>query len=784
LSCSISNSDIYDNTYGIYAHDYHITITVSGCDIFDNEYGIDSAAHDSLSISNSNFYNNTYGLYSRGITTVSNSEFYQNEYGIYVQYPHTTILNCDIHDNEYGIYIHGAYGYYGRASVSNSDIYNNAYGIYGYSDRGSLTISDSSINNNLYLGISAPGPLTITDSRIINNGGNGIEICKESTIHYSDIYGNFPYDAIIVNDFYFMVDATNNWWGTTNDSLIEQKTYDYNDDNNLTFIFLWPKSQVPFSPNNPPVANMVGPLIGEENSPIVLNASGSYDMDNNILQYRWDFDNNGIWDTGYSVEPITDYTWGDDYSGIVVVEVYDGEFTDTAISNVMISNVAPSLNIGGPNEIEENSPLNLEGYVTDPGSDDLTFTWEFEFGPIIVNIYYNDGIGSDSYPSSEINPMDIMESVSHIYGDNGVFAVKLTVEDDDGGIAITTFNVTVNNVLPVVDHSGPYTTDENLPIILTVSAYDTGSDDLTITWDWGDGFSGTITTTYFNNGIAPDQYPSPDINPISFTESQAHTYGDNGVFNVTLTVVDDDGGTTVVTVQVTVNNVAPTIVDIEAFMHVNFSLRVAGEKYHSVGIRLYEDDVEIWNAQVTRQPGSPDAQAATLSGYSINLGSSYRAVVDYLPNDPRINGNVWGGNPVWIILEFQDGTIEKLHHTFNVRQSYWDSDHWNHIDPWEVDLTGIIYRHNITFEAIASDPGSDDLIFIWDFGNGGTAGPNTYFNNGIGPDPYPSPDINPMNVSDTVLHAYAASGSYTVTLTAMDDDGGTITTILMIVLAG
>jgi len=211
-------------------------------------------------------------------------------------------------------------------------------------------------------------------------------------------------------------------------------------------------------------------------------------------------------------------------------------------------------------------------------------------------------------------------------------------------------------------------------------------------------------------------------------------------------------------------------------MYVNFTTRVAGEKWHSVNMSLYEDDVKIWNTEVTRQPGNPDEQSVSLTDCKINLESSYRAIVDYLPNDPRINGNVWGGNPVWILLEFQDGTSEKLHHTFNVRKADWNSDHWNHIDPWEVDLTGIIHRHNITFEAQAVDPGSDDLTFNWTFGEGGTTGPNTYYNNGISPDPYPSPEINPMNAIDIVMYAYTTSGSYTVVLVVTDDDSGITST--------
>jgi len=43
------------------------------------------------------------------------------------------------------------------------------------------------------------------------------------------------------------------------------------------------------------------------------------------------------------------------------------------------------------------------------------------------------------------------------------------------------------------------------------------------------------------------------------TINASHTYGDNGVFNVTLTVTDNDGGSDVDSLTVTVNNMAPNI---------------------------------------------------------------------------------------------------------------------------------------------------------------------------------------------------------------------------------
>jgi len=90
--------------------------------------------------------------------------------------------------------------------------------------------------------------------------------------------------------------------------------------------------------------------------------------------------------------------------------------------------------------------------------------------------------------------------------------------------------------------------------------------------------------------------------------------------------------------------------------------------------------------------------------------------------------------------------------------------------------------HTLDFEATATDPGSDDLTFAWDWDDG-TGNTTTYYNDGSGPDPYPSPDVNPMDVTDTVSHVYTHSGDYSAVLTVTDDDGGTDTLPLPIHVA-
>jgi uncharacterized protein (UPF0548 family) len=94
-------------------------------------------------------------------------------------------------------------------------------------------------------------------------------------------------------------------------------------------------------PNRPPVADAGGPYESYEGSTVWFNAWGSSDPDGDQLQYRWDLDGDGTWDTERSTISYLSQTYADDYSGTIVVEVYDGEFTDTDSATVTINNADP-----------------------------------------------------------------------------------------------------------------------------------------------------------------------------------------------------------------------------------------------------------------------------------------------------------------------------------------------------------------------------------------------------------------------------------------------------------
>ena len=158
-------------------------------------------------------------------------------------------------------------------------------------------------------------------------------------------------------------------------------------------------------------------------------------------------------------------------------------------------------------------PLSVQ--FTDLSTDAETWAWDF-----------GDGFNVSGTPAP-----------THVYVDNGVYNVTLTVTDEDGEIETDTLKITVNNVAPVCDAGSNQLADEGDVVSFFGNYSDNGTADThTIVWDFGDGFN------------------------VSDVLVPTHVYADNGVYNVTLIVIDDDGGIGTDTLEVTVNNVAPVCV--------------------------------------------------------------------------------------------------------------------------------------------------------------------------------------------------------------------------------
>jgi PKD repeat protein len=347
--------------------------------------------------------------------------------------------------------------------------------------------------------------------------------------------------------------------------------------------------------NVPPVVEVGVDKIADEGS--LLSFSGNW-TDAGVLDaqsYTWSF-GDGASTTGTLI-PTHNYADNGVYTVTLTVTDDDGGVgVDTLI--VTVNNVPPTAEAGADQTADEGTAIAFSGSFTDPGAlDTHTYLWAFgdsgtATGTLSPSHVYSDngvymvtltvpdkdgGVGQDTLvvtvldlapragftwapePQSEGSSVTFTDcstsspdsiavwawtidgqifaqrSPTYAFADNGEYIVSLKVTDDDGSTSTITHTVNVINVAPTADAGLDQTVYEGSPVVFAGNFTDPGADAHTIAWVFGDGATanGTLTPT--------------------------HTYVDNGVYTVTLTVTDDDGGVGVDTLKVTVNNVVPTV---------------------------------------------------------------------------------------------------------------------------------------------------------------------------------------------------------------------------------
>jgi outer membrane protein assembly factor BamB len=174
------------------------------------------------------------------------------------------------------------------------------------------------------------------------------------------------------------------------------------------------------------------------------------------LSYTWDFnsyidsDGDGYFTNDIDASgPTPTHIYGDDGFYLVTLTVTDKQnssYTDTCV--ISVTNLAPAIGPFGPFVADQGEPKFFSATAIDPGSDDLLFTWEWGDGTSNTYAnYFNNGTGVDTYPSPWGNlPFLAIDTVQHIYQEDGVYTINLTVEDDDGGISVYSTSITVNMV--------------------------------------------------------------------------------------------------------------------------------------------------------------------------------------------------------------------------------------------------------------------------------------------------------------------------------------------------
>lgn len=402
---------------------------------------------------------------------------------------------------------------------------------------------------------------------------------------------------------------------------------------------------------------------------IGFNASSSYDADGTIVTYFWNF-GDGTNATGATAS----HAYNDNGVYTVTLTVTDNDgATSTTTATKTVTNRSPiAAFTESATTVYTGEAIYLNASASyDPDGSIISYFWSFGDGKNATGI-----------------------TVNHAYADNGFYSVTLTIKDNDGGTASATASKTVLNRTPVASFTESATSVyTGVSIVFNASAsYDPDGTIATYFWNFGDGTNSTGIIVY-------------------------HTYSDNNVYTVTLTVTDNDGTKASSTATKTVLNRVP----IASFTE-SATTKLTGEVIHFNGTTSYDPDGTVVSYFWTFGDGE-NATGVTVSHSYVNNGI-YTVTLIVTDNDgatttATATKTILNRPPVAIFTESAETVYTGTVLTFNASNSY--------------------------------DPDGTIVKYIWNFGDG---------------------NMTTMS-SSIITHAYSENGDYMVTLTIADDDAGT-----------
>ncbi len=556
--------------------------------------------------------------------------------------------------------------------------------------------------------------------------------------------------------------------------------------------------------NLPPIAVAGGPYAAGVGEAIAFNGTASSDPEGQPLTYAWNF---GDGATATGATPSHAYSSAGTYTvSLVVNDGAQNSAPATTTATVTSTNAPPIAVAGGPYSGTAGQPIAFDGRgSSDPEGQPLTYAWNF----------------GDGATATGATP-------SHAYSSAGTYTVSLVVNDgaQNSAPATTTATVTSTNAPPIAVAGGPYSGTAGQPI-----AFDgRGSSDpegqpLTYAWNFGDGATatgatpshayssaGTYTVSLVVNDGAQNSAPATttaDVQPaggggatiVLKNGLNGYTGTDDAYMIGSSNRVDANTGGRY-EVRIGKRNNTPAQPGVFRF---DLSSIPAGSTIQSATLRLYNFNsstsattvfgayrlVKLWNEGTQSGPRNENG-AVCWSSAQLGIlpwsGAGASAASDAATNnDPSFDRKA---TPEAVTTIAGASRWYEWNVTSAVQQ--WVAGSWNNngilIQP--VDLATQSERGFYSSEASNPDLRPELVVTIGDGGPvnlppiadaggpyTGTPGQPVAFNGSGSSDPEGQPLTYSWTFGDgatatgaTPTHAYAAAGSYTVTLVV--NDGG------------
>ncbi len=226
--------------------------------------------------------------------------------------------------------------------------------------------------------------------------------------------------------------------------------------------------------NTAPVANIGSNYNGFINQEILFDASDSYDPDGIITEYRWDFNNDGIWDTSWLGTPLFSKSFSSIGTFTVALQVKDdGGKTQTDSTSVSIT------------ESDREEPV--AQFIINPEeahrNELITFDASDSYDPDgVIEFYRWDLTGEGSFSAWRST-----DTITWTYSLDGEYLVALQVKDEDDLINTTTKTLFIGENNPPEKPNtplGPSVGYLNAQLTFSSSSTDNDGDDIQYGWDW------------------------------------------------------------------------------------------------------------------------------------------------------------------------------------------------------------------------------------------------------------------------------------------------------------